>query len=147
MIIPIDALEADTLYSLAEAFVLREGTDYGEQEVALEVKVQQVLERLKQGDAVLVYSELHESVDIYPRFHEVLNTPKPRHLASISLTLAAPSPLGQPLVRHSRCLRAAQTLLPNCKVYRLLAHLLELSFRLLKVCCVYRVYTMWYLSV
>ena len=64
MIIPIDALEADTLYSLAEAFVLREGTDYGEQEVALEVKVQQVLERLKQGDAVLVYSELHESVDI-----------------------------------------------------------------------------------
>ena len=64
MIIPIDALEADTLYSLAEAFVLREGTDYGEQEVAIEVKVQQVLERLKQGDAVLVYSELHESVDI-----------------------------------------------------------------------------------
>lgn len=64
MIIPIDALEADTLYSLAEAFVLREGTDYGEQEVALEVKVQQVLERLKQDDAVLVYSELHESVDI-----------------------------------------------------------------------------------
>ena len=64
MIVPIDALEADTLYSLAEAFVLREGTDYGEQEVALEVKVQQVLERLKQGDAVLVYSELHESVDI-----------------------------------------------------------------------------------
>ena len=44
--------------------MLREGTDYGEQEVALEVKVQQVLERLKQGDAVLVYSELHESVDI-----------------------------------------------------------------------------------
>jgi Uncharacterized protein conserved in bacteria len=29
MIIPIDALEADTLYSLAEYVVLREGTDYG----------------------------------------------------------------------------------------------------------------------
>jgi hypothetical protein len=64
MIIPIDALEADTLYSLAESFVLREGTDYGEQEVSLDVKVQQVLERLKSGEAVLVYSELHESVDI-----------------------------------------------------------------------------------
>ena len=64
MIIPIDALEADTLYSLAESFVLREGTDYGEEEVALDVKVQQVLDRLKSGDAVLVYSELHESVDI-----------------------------------------------------------------------------------
>jgi len=64
MIVPIDALEADTLYSLAESFVLREGTDYGEEEVSLDVKVQQVLERLKSGKAVLVYSELHESVDI-----------------------------------------------------------------------------------
>lgn len=64
MIIPIDALEADTLYQLAESFVLREGTDYGEEEIALEVKVQQVLEKLKTGEAVLVYSELHESVDI-----------------------------------------------------------------------------------
>jgi len=64
MIIPIDALEAETLYSLAEAFVLREGTDYGEEEVSLDVKVQQVLDRLKSGEAVLVYSELHESVDI-----------------------------------------------------------------------------------
>ena len=64
MIVPINALEADTLYSLAESFVLREGTDYGEEEVSLDVKVQQVLERLKSGEAVLVYSELHESVDI-----------------------------------------------------------------------------------
>lgn len=64
MIIPIDALETDTLYNLAESFVLREGTDYGEEEVTLDVKVQQVLERLKSGDAVLVYSELHESIDI-----------------------------------------------------------------------------------
>jgi len=64
MIIPVDALEPDTLYSLAEAFVLREGTDYGEQEVELDIKVQQVLDKLKSGDAVLVYSELHESVDI-----------------------------------------------------------------------------------
>ncbi|MBJ2129403.1 YheU family protein [Alteromonas sp. IB21] len=64
MIVPIDALEADTLYSLAESFVLREGTDYGEEEVSLDVKVHQVLDRLKSGEAVLVYSELHESVDI-----------------------------------------------------------------------------------
>ena len=64
MIIPIDALETDTLYQLAESFVLREGTDYGEEEIALEVKVRQVLEKLKTGEAVLVYSELHESVDV-----------------------------------------------------------------------------------
>ena len=64
MIIRIDALEAETLYSLVESFVLREGTDYGEQEVELSTKVNQVIERLKSGEAVLVYSELHESVDI-----------------------------------------------------------------------------------
>ena len=43
---------------------LREGTDYGEQETDFKTKVQQVLDSLKTGEAVLVYSELHESVDI-----------------------------------------------------------------------------------
>ncbi len=64
MIIPIDALDQDTLYNVAEAFVLREGTDYGEIETSLEDKVNQVLALLKSEEAVLVYSELHESVDI-----------------------------------------------------------------------------------
>ena len=64
MIIPIDALDQDTLYNVVEAFVLREGTDYGEIETSLEDKVNQVLALLKSGEAVLVYSELHESVDI-----------------------------------------------------------------------------------
>lgn len=67
MIIPIETLEADTLNNLIEAFVLREGTEYGEQDVSLDTKVKQVLEALKKGDAVLVYSELHESVDIKPK--------------------------------------------------------------------------------
>lgn len=64
MIIPIDALDQDTLYNVAEEFVLREGTDYGEIETSLEDKVNQVLVLLKSEEAVLVYSELHESVDI-----------------------------------------------------------------------------------
>jgi uncharacterized protein YheU (UPF0270 family) len=64
MIIPINELAPETLYSLAESFVLREGTDYGEVEASLEEKVTQVLVSLKSGEAVLVYSELHESVDI-----------------------------------------------------------------------------------
>ena len=67
MIIPLDAIEIDTLYSIAEAFVLREGTDYGEQEITLTDKVEQILSALHSGDAVLVYSELHESVDIRPK--------------------------------------------------------------------------------
>ena len=37
MLIPWQALEPDTLNNLIEYFVLREGTDYGEQEVSLVV--------------------------------------------------------------------------------------------------------------
>lgn len=67
MIIPIKELAADTLHSIAESFVLREGTDYGEIEASFEDKVEQVLQSLKSGEAVLVYSELHDSVNIRPR--------------------------------------------------------------------------------
>jgi len=67
MIIPIDAVETETLQGLVEAFVLREGTEYGAEDISLEVKVAQVLEALKSGEAILVYSELHESVDIRPK--------------------------------------------------------------------------------
>jgi len=44
--------------------VLREGTDYGEVEVSLEHKIDQIKALLRSGDAVIVYSELHESIDI-----------------------------------------------------------------------------------
>ncbi|HAB79977.1 MAG TPA: hypothetical protein DCE62_06810 [Glaciecola sp.] len=64
MIIPIQELSADVLYSVAESYVLREGTDYGAEEVSLDTKVQQVIAKLRSGEAVLVYSELYESVNI-----------------------------------------------------------------------------------
>ncbi|WP_026376231.1 YheU family protein [Aestuariibacter salexigens] len=64
MKIPINELAPDTLRNVAEAFVLREGTDYGFEETSHEEKVNQVLEQLRSGEAVLIYSELHESIDI-----------------------------------------------------------------------------------
>lgn len=66
MIIPLDELEADTLTAIIEQFVLREGTDYGENIYGLEQKVAHVRRQLEGKHAVLVYSELHESVDILP---------------------------------------------------------------------------------
>ena len=71
MIIPWQDLAPETLYNLIESFVLREGTDYGEQERSLEQKVNDVKRQLKSGDVVLVWSELHETVNIMPRnaFH------------------------------------------------------------------------------
>jgi uncharacterized protein YheU (UPF0270 family) len=67
MIIPWKELDPDTLANLIEAFVLREGTDYGEQELSLEQKVNDVRRQLTNGEAVLVWSELHETVNIMPK--------------------------------------------------------------------------------
>ncbi|NKI75645.1 YheU family protein [Dickeya sp. CFBP 2040] len=67
MIIPWQELAAETLQNLIESFILREGTDYGEQECTLEDKVAEVRQQLEQGEVVLVWSELHETVNIMPR--------------------------------------------------------------------------------
>ncbi|EJN6828011.1 hypothetical protein BOO91_08175 [Vibrio navarrensis] len=64
MIIPWQEISADALSNLIREFVLREGTDYGESEVSLEQKIEQVKTQLKRGEAVIVFSELHETVDI-----------------------------------------------------------------------------------
>ena len=71
MIIPWQDLSPETLDNLIESFVLREGTDYGEHERSLEQKVNDVKRQLKSGDVVLVWSDLHETVNIMPRnaFH------------------------------------------------------------------------------
>ena len=64
MIIPWQDLDPETLDNLIESFVLREGTDYGEHERSLADKVADVKQQLKTGEAVLVWSELHETVNI-----------------------------------------------------------------------------------
>ena len=71
MLIPWQDLSPETLENLIESFVLREGTDYGEHERSLQQKVNDVKRQLKSGDVVLVWSELHETVNIMPRnaFH------------------------------------------------------------------------------
>ena len=63
MIIPYQQIAADTL-ELIEHYVLREGTDYGDVEVSTEQKVAEVKAQLKSGEALIVFSELHESVNI-----------------------------------------------------------------------------------
>ena len=67
MIIPQDALNAETLEKIIEEFVLREGTEYGDHDVSMQDKIAQVKLQLKAKTALLVYSELHESVNIVPK--------------------------------------------------------------------------------
>lgn len=62
--IPYSELSADALHGLAEAFVLREGTDYGEQTFTLDQKVAHVLAQLRQGTAVIMFNPNSNGVDI-----------------------------------------------------------------------------------
>lgn len=64
MIIPWQALEQETLYNVLDSFILREGTDYGERELSLEEKRTRLLAQLKTDKVVIVWSELHQSLDI-----------------------------------------------------------------------------------
>ena len=67
MIIPYQQINPETLHSLLEEHALREGTDYGENEVSISTKIAQLRRQLEQGDIVLVYSELHETVNLLPK--------------------------------------------------------------------------------
>ena len=66
MIISYKDLESETLEALVESFILREGTDYGDSEVSLSAKTEQILKQVIKGDILIVYSELHESCDLVP---------------------------------------------------------------------------------
>ena len=60
--IPLEALSEQALQGVIEAFVLREGTDYGHREV--EEKRRAVRHALESGTAVLVYLADEDFVDI-----------------------------------------------------------------------------------
>ncbi|HCE2206741.1 TPA: YheU family protein [Vibrio parahaemolyticus] len=64
MIIPWQDIAPETLENLIREFVLREGTDYGAVEISLQNKIDQVKTQIEKGEAVIVFSELHETVDI-----------------------------------------------------------------------------------
>lgn len=65
--VPHTALSADALQGLLEAFVLREGTEYGEREVSLEIKVAEVRRQLDRGEAEILFDPASESVNIVVR--------------------------------------------------------------------------------
>ena len=66
MIIPWKSIKKETLQRIIEDFATREGTDYGEIEVPLDQKVQQILLQLNQKELVLTFDPESESVNILP---------------------------------------------------------------------------------
>ncbi len=61
-----DDLEAGTLRAVAESFVGREGTDYGERERSFDEKVENVLAQLERGEAVILFDPKSESLNLVP---------------------------------------------------------------------------------
>ena len=66
VVVPWEQLEAATLRRVAESFVTREGTDYGEREVSLSQKTDEVLAQLRRGEAQILFSTEEETLDIVP---------------------------------------------------------------------------------
>lgn len=64
MIVPYESIAPETLDSLIESVVLRDGTDYGEVELSLEQKVALVKQQLADGVAVIEYSQVDDSITI-----------------------------------------------------------------------------------
>lgn len=62
--IPWRELAAETLDALIETFVMREGTDYGEREVALADKVEQVRSQIQCGQVRVLFDTETESVTL-----------------------------------------------------------------------------------
>lgn len=67
MIVPWQEIPADTLTNLIEEFVTRDGTDYGEREVPLSTRVEQVRRQLQKKEALVWFDELADSVTILSR--------------------------------------------------------------------------------
>lgn len=64
VVIPYTELSDEALRGVLEAFVLREGTEYGERDVSLEQKVAQVTRQLRRGEAQIVFDPASETVDV-----------------------------------------------------------------------------------
>jgi len=64
MIIPHHMLSPEALHRVIEAFITREGTDYGEKEFSLEDKVARVVSQLERGEARIVFDPESASVTI-----------------------------------------------------------------------------------
>ena len=77
IMVPHRELSEEALQGLVEAFVLREGTDYGERDVPFETKVAQVLRQLERREVQIVFDPADSSVTIVAA-RSLADSPKPQ---------------------------------------------------------------------
>ena len=62
--IPWERLSPSQLKALTEAFILREGTDYGRKELEFETKVNRLIHLVKRGEAFITFDPTDQSFNI-----------------------------------------------------------------------------------
>lgn len=67
ILIPRNKLASDVLEALIEEFILREGTDYGQNEVTLEQKKKQIFNQLNAEHIVILFDPDRESTTLMTR--------------------------------------------------------------------------------
>ena len=77
--IPPERLPEGTLVAVIEEYILREGTDYGNQEVSLDNKISQVRRQLNGGDIVITFDPATENCTLLTR--RQVNRYQQEHLA------------------------------------------------------------------
>lgn len=65
--IPAARLADELLDAIIEEFVLREGTEYGDRDVALAVKIGQVRQQIAHGQVVIVFDADSQSCNLLTR--------------------------------------------------------------------------------
>ena len=64
MKIPHTELSQEALLGVMDAFILREGTDYGHEEITIDQKRSRVLSMLQSGEAEIVFYQESDHLDI-----------------------------------------------------------------------------------
>ena len=64
MKIPYKELSQEALLGVMDAFILREGTDYGHEEITIDQKRSRVLSMLQSGEAEIVFYQESDHIDI-----------------------------------------------------------------------------------
>jgi hypothetical protein len=65
--VPPQRLPADVLQALLEEFASRDGTDYGERELALAEKVQNLRQQLSRKELCILFAADAQEWDLVPR--------------------------------------------------------------------------------
>lgn len=62
--IKAEQLSSEILNAIIEEFIQREGTDYGNHEVSLDLKTQQIKKQLHKNEILIVFDPTTESVNL-----------------------------------------------------------------------------------